>query len=79
MKETKLPSESTLPKGTRWTHEHDIFQVIFEKANRIGENKSKSNFFKSRPNGISQDINFITPEKLDEAIQLCYKNIAVKK
>ena len=70
MSETKLPTQGTLPKGTRWTNEHDIFQTIFEKANRIGENKSI--FWKTRTN---QDINFITPDKLDEAIELCYKNI----
>lgn len=69
--ETKLPSKGTLPKGVRWTDKHNIFEVIFEKANRIGENKSI--FWKKRTN---QDINFITPDVLDEAIDICYKNIS---
>ena len=71
MNVTKLPSKGTLPKGVRWTNEHNIFEVIFDKANRIGENKSI--FWKTRTN---QDINFITPDVLDEAIDICYKNIS---
>lgn len=60
----KCETDGTLNKGIRWTHSHSIFDVVFEKENRIETNTSI--FWSNRKN---KDINFITRKQLNDAIK----------
>jgi hypothetical protein len=66
----KCNTDGTLKKKIRWTNKHDIFDVIFEKENRIGLNTSI--FWSSSSN---KDINYITRDALNNAIEFMNNKI----
>lgn len=64
IQKTGLKVDGTMKKGVRWTQEHSLEDVIFEKANRIGKNTSI--FWENRK---TKDLNYITEEILEKHIE----------